>query len=192
MSNKNLHYGSVDGQFEAVRLDKDFGEPNNRDFAYMVIGGGRFVTASLARLMVIKLVGNFSPSRAVLALGSAEFDINSLPVGQSMVVKWRGKPIFVKHRSAEDIAKEEAVDITTLVDPQTDAQRVQDAEWLIVVGICTHLGCVPVANAGDFGGWFCPCHGSHYDGSGRIRKGPAPLNLEIPPYTLNDGHLVVG
>lgn len=134
-----------------------------------------------------------SASADVLALASAEFDIASLPEGSTMTVKWRGKPVFIRHRTADEISKEEAVGLGELKDPQLDKDRVQDPEWLIVLGICTHLGCVPISGAGEFGGWFCPCHGSHYDTSGRIRKGPAPLNLEIPPYTLGSGgKLVVG
>lgn len=133
-----------------------------------------------------------SASADVLALASAEFDISELAVGSTMTVKWRGKPVFIRHRTPDEISKEEAVNLSVLKDPQNDKDRVQDPEWLIVLGICTHLGCVPISGAGDYGGWFCPCHGSHYDTSGRIRKGPAPLNLEIPPYTLADGKLVVG
>ena len=108
-------------------------------------------------------------------------------------VKWRGKPVFIRHRTADEIASSEAVSLDELRDPEMDASRVESAEWLVVMGICTHLGCVPIANAGDYGGWFCPCHGSHYDVSGRIRKGPAPLNLEIPPYKFTgDANLLVG
>ena len=94
-------------------------------------------------------------------------------------------------RSAEEIAVEEAVDVTTLCDPQADSERVKNPEWLIILGVCTHLGCVPIANAGEFGGYYCPCHGSHYDASGRIRKGPAPLNLEVPYYEFPDDSTVV-
>merc|ERR1719329_1623614 len=113
-------------------------------------------------------------------------------MGSTITVKWRGKPVFIRHRTDEEIAVEAAVSMGSLKDPQTDAERAPDAEWLVVLGICTHLGCVPISNAGDYGGWFCPCHGSHYDGSGRIRKGPAPLNLEVPPYKLADGKLIIG
>ena len=133
-----------------------------------------------------------SASADVLALASAEFDVSSIAEGTTLTVKWRGKPVFIRHRTADEVAKEAAVPMSALKDPQADKDRVQDAEWLVVLGICTHLGCVPISGAGDFGGWFCPCHGSHYDVSGRIRKGPAPLNLEVPPYTLSDGKLIVG
>lgn len=95
-------------------------------------------------------------------------------------------------RTSTEISKEEAVDVATLRDPEPDSARVQNPEWLIVVGVCTHLGCVPIANAGEFGGYYCPCHGSHYDASGRIRKGPAPLNLEVPEYVFQDDLVIVG
>ena len=121
--------------------------------------------------------------------------------GKNLIVKWRGKPVFIRHRTPDEIQEAEAVDVKTLRDPQTDEDRVKRPEWyvsravgretwlmrrLIMLGVCTHLGCVPIGEAGDYGGWFCPCHGSHYDISGRVRKGPAPLNLEIPEYEFND------
>lgn len=188
----SLNFGSPDGLFEKDRIQKVPGQSSDRDFSYFVLGGGRIAYASAARLALIKVVATMSASADVLALASAEFDVSALPVGSTMTCKWRGKPVFIRHRSAEEIAREEKVALSDLKDPQTDAERVQDPEWLIVLGICTHLGCVPISGAGDYSGWFCPCHGSHYDTSGRIRKGPAPLNLEIPPYTLNDGKVIVG
>ena len=133
-----------------------------------------------------------SASADVLALASAEFELGGVAEGTTLTVKWRGKPVFIRHRTADEIAKENAVALSSLKDPQADKDRAIDQEWLIVLGICTHLGCVPISGAGDFGGWFCPCHGSHYDTGGRIRKGPAPLNLEVPPYKLEDGKLIVG
>ena len=99
-----------------------------------------------------------------------------------VIIKWRGKPVFVRHRTADEIKDAESFDWHTLRDPQPDEDRVKKPEWLIMLGVCTHLGCVPIGEAGDYGGWFCPCHGSHYDVSGRVRKGPAPLNLEVPAY----------
>ena len=133
-----------------------------------------------------------SPSADVLALASAEFDTGAVVEGTTLTVKWRGKPVFIRHRTADEISREKAVNIGSLKDPQTDEARAVDPKWLIVLGVCTHLGCVPISGAGDYGGWFCPCHGSHYDTSGRIRKGPAPLNLEIPPYKLTGSKLLVG
>jgi ubiquinol-cytochrome c reductase iron-sulfur subunit len=112
---------------------------------------------------------------------------------QQVIIKWRGKPVFIRHRTESEIKEAEDTKWESLRDPQADSDRVQKPEWLIMLGVCTHLGCVPIGEAGDFGGWFCPCHGSHYDISGRIRKGPAPLNLEIPAYDFpEDGKVVIG
>lgn len=133
-----------------------------------------------------------SASADVLALASADFDLSGIQKGSSLTVKWRGKPVFIRRRTEEEIFEAQSVDLSKLPDPQTDDSRIKVPEWLIVVGICTHLGCVPIPNAGDYHGWYCPCHGSHYDTSGRIRKGPAPHNLEIPPYTLSGDHLMIG
>merc|ERR1712165_524481 len=115
-----------------------------------------------------------------------------IPPGKNVTMKWRGKPLFVRHRTPEEIATEKAVSLDSLRDPQTDEERVKNDKFLILIGVCTHLGCVPIANAGDFGGYYCPCHGSHYDASGRIRKGPAPLNLEVPYYEFKEDVVVVG
>ncbi|KAK8368163.1 hypothetical protein V6Z12_A01G022300, partial [Gossypium hirsutum] len=117
----------------------------------------------------------------------------SIEPGSTVTVKWRGKPVFIRRRTEEDIKTANSVDLASLRDPQEDAVRVKNPEWLIVVGVCTHLGCIPLPNAGDYGGWFCPCHGSHYDVSGRIRKGPAPYNLEVPTYSfLEENKLLIG
>jgi ubiquinol-cytochrome c reductase iron-sulfur subunit len=184
--------GSADHGFEKDRVKKQLGETNKKEFTYFVLGNGRFVYASAARLALIKFVASMSATADVLALASAEFDLGGIAEGTTLTVKWRGKPVFIRHRTSEEIAKEDAVEMSALKDPQADKDRAQDQEWLIVLGICTHLGCVPISGAGDYGGWFCPCHGSHYDISGRIRKGPAPLNLEIPPYTLAGEKLTIG
>ena len=120
-------------------------------------------------------------------------DISSLSAGNCMIVKWRGKPVFIRARTDEEIEQATSVSMGDLRDPQSDEERVQKPETLVCIGVCTHLGCVPINGAGDYNGWFCPCHGSHYDTSGRIRKGPAPLNLEIPPYSfVDDTKLLVG
>lgn len=139
--------------------------------------------------LVWPLVSNMNPSADVLALSSTEVDLSAVEVGQAITVMWRGKPVFVRHRTPEEISQAEAVPLGELVDPQADTERVKKPEWLIVVGVCTHLGCVPLGTKptepkGDYNGWFCPCHGSHYDTSGRIRKGPAPLNLQVPEYVF--------
>jgi len=169
------------------------GDPSKRAFAYFVLTGGRFAYASLVRLLVLKFVLSMSASKDVLALASLEVDLSSIEPGTTVTVKWRGKPVFIRRRTDDDIKLANSVDVLSLRDPQQDADRVKDPEWLVVIGVCTHLGCIPLPNAGDFGGWFCPCHGSHYDISGRIRKGPAPYNLEVPTYTfLEENKLLIG
>ncbi len=136
-------------------------------------------------------IHSINPAKDVLALSSTEVDLSAIEEGQAITVMWRGKPVFIRHRTEGDIASAEGVDMAELRDPQEDAERVKKPKWLIAVGVCTHLGCIPSGQKlgdkkGDFGGWFCPCHGSHYDTSGRIRKGPAPFNLPVPEYTFAD------
>jgi len=161
-------------------------------FAYLVSGAMGVTGAYAASSVVNGLINSMSASADVLALAKIEIALDDIPEGKACTFKWRGKPLFIRHRLAEEIEREEAVDVATLRDAQHDNERVQDPKYLVVLGVCTHLGCVPIANAGDFGGYYCPCHGSHYDASGRIRKGPAPLNLEVPYYEFKDGLLVVG
>lgn len=141
------------------------------------------------------LVDSLNPSADVLALASTEVDISSVTEGQSIRVMWRGKPVFIRRRTAEEIKQAQAGDAEKLPDQEADSARVKEGkgDWLVVVGVCTHLGCVPLGNQGDYNGWFCPCHGSHYDTSGRIRKGPAPKNLMVPPYEfVNDNLIKIG
>jgi len=159
-------------------------------FSYLMSGALGVTAAYAATSTVNKFLGSLSASADVLAMAQIEINLADIPEGKSMVFKWRGKPLFVRHRTAEEITAEEAVDVATLRDPQADNERVQKPEFLVVLGVCTHLGCVPIANAGDFGGYYCPCHGSHYDASGRIRKGPAPLNLEVPYYEFPEENLM--
>lgn len=164
----------------------------NRNLSYFMIGSFGLVSAITARNTVQDFLTTMSASKDVLALAKVEVDLANIPVGKNIVVKWRGKPVFVRHRSKNEIEEANSVDVKSLRDPQEDKDRAKTPEWLVMIGICTHLGCVPIGESGDFGGWFCPCHGSHYDISGRIRKGPAPLNLEIPEYTLDGDTLTVG
>mmetsp|Transcript_29702 Transcript_29702/g.95782 ORF Transcript_29702/g.95782 Transcript_29702/m.95782 type:complete len:214 (+) Transcript_29702:58-699(+) len=186
--------GSIDAYWKKDRIAKTTSNSaESRGFTYLVMGANKFIYASAVRIGALKFIASMSASKDVLALASAEFDVSNVEVGQTITVKWRSKPVFIRHRTDAEVADAESVGMDNLRDPQSDADRVQTKDWLIVMGICTHLGCVPIANAGDYGGWFCPCHGSHYDVSGRIRKGPAPLNLEIPPYKfLGDDKLLVG
>jgi ubiquinol-cytochrome c reductase iron-sulfur subunit len=155
----------------------------------------KLVTAAAAAVGVgaiaWPLVDSMNPSADVLALSSVEVDLTPIPAGSAITVVWRGKPIFVRHRTPKEIKEAEDVKLSQLIDPATDASRVKagHAQWLVVIGICTHLGCIPLGNKptdprGEWGGWFCPCHGSQYDTSGRVRHGPAPLNLAVPPYAF--------
>eukprot|EP00271_Cylindrocystis_brebissonii_P010669 TRINITY_DN26959_c0_g1_i1.p1 TRINITY_DN26959_c0_g1~~TRINITY_DN26959_c0_g1_i1.p1 ORF type:complete len:283 (-),score=47.53 TRINITY_DN26959_c0_g1_i1:1025-1873(-) len=169
------------------------GDPSKRAFTYLVLTGGRFVYATALRLLLLKLILSMSASKDVLALASLEVDTASIEPGRTVTVKWRGKPVFIRHRTEADVEKANQVNLKELRDPQEDSERASNPEWLVVVGVCTHLGCVPLPNAGDYGGWYCPCHGSHYDISGRARKGPAPYNLEVPPYKFLDAtKLLIG
>lgn len=169
------------------------GDPSKRAFTYFVLTGGRFIYASVIRLAVLKFVLSMTAAKDVLALASLEVDLSGIEKGQTITVKWRGKPVFIRHRTENEVTSAQSVDTSSLRDPEPDNVRAQNPEWLVVVGVCTHLGCVPISNAGDYHGWFCPCHGSHYDVSGRIRKGPAPLNLEVPEYKfLEEEKVMIG
>ena len=136
------------------------------------------------------LIDQMNPDASVKALAITEVDISTIGLGKTITVLWRGKPVFIRRRTQEEISKAQNVKLEELKDPQKDEDRVKKPEWLIMTGVCTHLGCVPLGEKGDFGGWFCPCHGSHYDTSGRIRKGPAPTNLEIPKYEFVDNNTI--
>jgi len=165
-------------------------EPTRRDFLYLATGA--FAAVGAANV-VWPLIDQMNPDASVKALASIEIDLSAIDIGQSITVSWRGKPVFIRRRTQDEIAEARSVAFDTLPDPQGDETRVTKEEWLVMVGICTHLGCVPLGQSGDFNGWFCPCHGSHYDTSGRIRKGPAPNNLEIPPYEfVGDTRIKIG
>ena len=151
-----------------------------------------------AAAVAYPLINQMNPAADTLALASIEVDVSQIAEGQAITVKWRGKPVFIRHRTKDEIATAGDADLTQMRDPQSDADRVQKPELLVIQGICTHLGCVPLGQKmgevkGDYNGWFCPCHGSHYDTSGRIRKGPAPTNLEVPPYAfISDNVIKIG
>lgn len=177
---------------DSYRTEED-GREAGKLFTYMMVGGalgGPMVYGG--KSMVTKFVSSMAAAADVRALAKIEIKLEEIPEGKNMVFKWRGKPLFVRHRVQEEIDTVRDVDMSELRDPAKDEERVQEDNWLVLIGICTHLGCVPIANSGDYGGYYCPCHGSHYDASGRIRKGPAPLNLEIPEYKIDNGLLVVG
>jgi ubiquinol-cytochrome c reductase iron-sulfur subunit len=141
------------------------------------------------------LVDSLNPAENVLALSSIEVDLSAIKEGQTLTVKWRGKPVFIRNRTQEEIANAAKESASTMLDPELDSNRVKKGHenWLIVIGTCTHLGCVPLSGQGDYGGWLCPCHGSQYDISGRVMKGPAPANLVVPPYEfISDTKIKIG
>lgn len=163
-----------------------------RDFLQLTTGA---IGAIGVGAVAWPFVHQMNPAADTLALASIEVDISGIEEGQAIKVKWRGKPVFIRHRTMAEIEEAKAVARDDLIDPETDEERAQRPEWLILVGVCTHLGCIPLGTAqgearGEYNGWFCPCHGSHYDVSGRIRKGPAPRNLEVPAYTFLDDDVV--
>ncbi len=180
---KNKHLSSV----------KD--KSSRRDFLYLssISIGGVGVAA-----FMWPFLKSMNPAEDTLALGSTEVDLSDILVGQSITVKWRGKPVFIRRRTQEEISEANNVDVPSLRDPMEDKDRVQQEEWLVLEGVCTHLGCVPLGQKmsdtkGEYNGWFCPCHGSHYDTSGRVRKGPAPDNLPVPPYRfISDTKIIIG
>ena len=165
---------------------------------FLIMSAGALATVGAASA-VFPAVSSMNPAADVLALASTEVDLSQVKEGQSLTVMWRGKPVFIRRRTAKEIAEAREAKMSDLKDPQSDQDRLKQStfggkempEWLVMVGVCTHLGCVPLGQKptdphGEFDGWFCPCHGSQYDSSGRIRKGPAPKNLEVPPYQFTD------
>ncbi|GGD06596.1 ubiquinol-cytochrome c reductase iron-sulfur subunit [Pyruvatibacter mobilis] len=179
-------------------------EPTRRDFLYVATGAFAAVGGAFA---VWPLIDQMNPDASTRALASIEVDISNIAEGQVVTVMWRGKPIFIRHRTPAEIEEAKSVSMDELPDPFARNANVPDdagaedinraasdtEKWLVLVGVCTHLGCVPLSNQGDFGGWFCPCHGSHYDVAGRIRRGPAPENLPVPPLAfLTDTRIRIG
>lgn len=180
----------------SITIKQNNSEENNgttrRDFivltasAMAAVGGAAYVWP---------LVDSMNPSADVLALGSIEVDLSPIKVGQEITVMWRGMPVFIRHRTPQEIQEAETIPLSQLPDPQPDQDRVKDghSEWLVVIGICTHLGCIPLPYEGLYQGWLCPCHGSQYDTSGRVRRGPAPTNLAVPEYSfLSDTRIKIG
>jgi ubiquinol-cytochrome c reductase iron-sulfur subunit len=183
-------------QFPTSNFEKytrDSPAESRKVMSYLVVGAASAGYATALKNGVVDFLSTLSASADVLALANVEVDLSTIPEGTTTTLKYRGKPLFVRHRTAEEINAAETTALAELKDPQTDEVRRQKPEWLLVLGVCTHLGCVPISGAGEYNGWFCPCHGSHYDTSGRIRKGPAPLNLEVPDYTfVAEDRVVVG
>ena len=175
--------------------DADGHEPDRRDF---IVVATYAMGAVGAGAVAWPLIDQMNPAADTLALSSTEVDLEPIEEGMSVTVVWRGKPVFIRHRTADEIKTAQADDSAQLPHVEKDVDRAIKPKWLIMVGVCTHLGCIPLGNKsgeakGEFGGWFCPCHGSHYDTSGRIRKGPAPLNLPVPEYTfISDTRVKIG
>jgi ubiquinol-cytochrome c reductase iron-sulfur subunit len=183
----------------------DIAEPTRRDFLYIATGMAGIVGAAGAAW---PFIDQMRPDASTLALASIEVDVSGIEPGMSLTAKWRGKPVFIRNRTAEEVDAAKAVKLDELKDPVArNANIAGDAEatdtarsagegkenWIVMIGSCTHLGCVPLGQAGDFGGWFCPCHGSHYDTAGRIRKGPAPENLAVPAFSfISDTVIKIG
>ena len=168
------------------------GDATRRDFIQIAAGAA---AVGAAGMLAWPLINSMNPAADTLALASIEFDLTKVQEGQQVVIKWQGKPVFVRYRTAREIQEAVSTPLSALPDPQSDAERVKDGhqQYLVLLGNCTHLGCIPTFGTGDFGGWFCPCHGSHYDTSGRIRKGPAPANLVVPEYDfLSDTRIKIG
>ena len=179
----------------ATNHNSDEEGATRRDFLMLTAGAFGAVGAGC---FAWPFIDSLNPAADTLAMSTTEVDLTPIQEGQAITVKWRGKPVFVRHRTAKEIEDAKAVNVAELRDKQADADRVKKDQWLVMVGVCTHLGCVPLGQKdtdpkGDFGGWFCPCHGSHYDTSGRIRKGPAPKNLTIPEYSfVSDTKVKIG
>ena len=186
----------------SIVADTTTPEPTRRDFIYIATGSVGAVGVALAAW---PFIDQMNPSSAVLALSSVEVDLSSVQEGQQITVVWRSKPIFVRKRTAKEIAESNAVPLSELIDPNarnanlpddapaTDKDRTIKPQWLVLIGICTHLGCIPLPFEGNWGGYLCPCHGSQYDTAGRVRRGPAPENLFIPPYAfLSDTKIKIG
>mmetsp|Transcript_25585 Transcript_25585/g.65236 ORF Transcript_25585/g.65236 Transcript_25585/m.65236 type:complete len:357 (-) Transcript_25585:190-1260(-) len=176
--------GTLD--FRTNRLP--IGHADRRPWIYFLAASTGFIMSSIVRIVACKLVHTMWPAKDVWAAGVVEVDLRPVKEGQNFVVKWRSKPVFIRKRTPDMIEASRKDDpiAPSMRDPATDAERCKKPEWLIVIGVCTHLGCIPQPDAGNYGGYFCPCHGSHYDHSGRLRLGPAPKNLELPPYVFID------
>ena len=174
-------------------LNPDPNAQTRRNTGYFVVTAGAVPLAYGVKELVGTFVDSMNASADILASSNVEVDLSTIPEGGATLIKYRGKPLFVRHRTPEEIEAAQNVPLSELRDPEPDEKRVLNPKWLVLIGICTHLGCIPLNGQGEYNGWFCPCHGSHYDVSGRIRKGPAPLNLAIPPYKfLSDDLLLVG
>ena len=192
MSVKNGLQYRLSSTMSAIETEYSKTQKSRRDFLYVAAGSSGAVGTAFA---MWPFIDSMNPMADVLALSSIDVDLSGISVGQRITVSWRQRPVFIVHRTANEIGNARQVDLEELRDPEADKNRVRKPEWPIVVGVCTHFGCIPigqsnVAGRGNWAGWFCPCHGSHYDSSGRIMKGPAPRNLAVPPYRFLDETVV--
>ena len=168
-------------------MDKPEKKNNRRDFLFTA---SYTIGAVGLGATIWPFIDQMNPDSSVKALATTEVDISQIQPGKSITVLWRGKPVFIKRRTESEISEAQSVKLEELKHPEKDQDRVKKPEWLVMLGICTHQGCVPLSDKGEYKGWFCPCHGSHYDTSGRIRKGPAPVNMEVPKYTFVDDNTI--
>eukprot|EP01080_Neovahlkampfia_damariscottae_P003273 gene3273-5716_t len=187
-------YQSADEVSGYLKEQGESGNYDKRQFSYFVISSSKFLVAAGIRVVVLNFLYTWTVAKDLKALASIEVDVSAVPRGKTVTVTWRGKPVFIRHRTVAEIEEVRKTPIDDLRDPETDEKRTVSPDWAVFIAICTHLGCVPLAEAGDWKAFFCPCHGSHYDISGRIRKGPAPKNLEVPPYRFakEDEVIVLG
>ena len=183
-----------DATGQAAQAGHGEGE-TRRDFLILATAGFGAVGTAIAAW---PFIDSLNPAADTLALSTIEVDLSAIAEGMAITVVWQGQPVFIRHRTADEIARAENVELSDLIDPEADTDRVQQPEWLVMIGVCTHLGCIPKGQKatdikGEYDGWYCPCHASHYDISGRIRKGPAPKNLPVPPYEfLDDSTIKIG
>ncbi len=200
MTNPAATAGEHEGNMADSSASTAHGHPadgTKRDLLELIAGAG---AAMFAGSIGWSLIASMTPSKDVLAVQSVELDLAPIAAGQGITIMWQGKPIFIRHRTEKEIAEARDVKLAELPEPQADKARVKPdhSQWIVLIGICTHLGCIPLGNKptdmrGEWGGWFCPCHGSQYDTSGRIRKGPAPRNLDVPPYAFeSDTKIKIG
>lgn len=180
----------INQEEDCNNTDKESIDSKKRDFIVLTASAVATIGAGCC---LAPLIDSLNPSEDVLALSSVEVDLSNIKTGQTIKVMWRGKPVFITHRTKKQIDEANNINISDLRDPQLDQERVQKGyeQWLVMIAICTHLGCVPIENKGDYDGYFCPCHGSHYDSAGRVRKGPAPKNLLIPSYRFTDSNKII-
>lgn len=197
-SRRMAHTDLVAPSFDKFRytnnLDttKQINSSGTKAFDYFCLGSTIAGGMIMAKGSVRGIVEYLSPNKNIQFSANLEVDLNKIPEGKSVIVTWNSKPVFVRHRSETEMKQQLAMDVSGLRDPTSDIDRFHDMKWQVMLGVCTHLGCVPIADKGDYGGFYCPCHGSHYDIAGRIRKGPAPRNLDVPPYKVMGESLIIG